>query len=70
MIFGFWIVLGGIEAGFAGTVWIPFGDNKLVNGGPRPNYTIKQVTELTKVLNNGPDAHEYEDCSSNASDGM
>ncbi|KAJ8673534.1 hypothetical protein QAD02_004796 [Eretmocerus hayati] len=63
-------ILGGIEAGFAGTVWIPLGDNRLVASGPKPKYTIRQVTDLVKVLKKGPDAHEYEDSSSNASDGM
>jgi hypothetical protein len=70
IILSFYNVLGGIEAGFAGTVWVPFGDNCLVTNGPKPNHTIKQVTDLVKVLNRGPDAHEYEDSSSNASDGM
>ncbi|XP_014206468.1 N-acylneuraminate-9-phosphatase [Copidosoma floridanum] len=64
-------IIGGIAAGFAGTVWIPFGDSRLLEkDGPKPNYTIKKVTDLLKILNYGPDAHEYEDSSSNASDGM
>uniref|UniRef100_A0ABD2X1C2 N-acylneuraminate-9-phosphatase n=1 Tax=Trichogramma kaykai TaxID=54128 RepID=A0ABD2X1C2_9HYME len=63
-------IQGGIEAGLAGTVWIPLGDSRLTADDPKPNYTIKQVTDLVRLLNKGPDAHEYEDSSSNASDGM
>ncbi|XP_043484708.1 N-acylneuraminate-9-phosphatase [Leptopilina heterotoma] len=64
-------ILGGIEAGFACTIWIPIAEkSRLSSEDPKPNYTIKNICDLSKILNRGPDAPELEDCSSNASDGM
>ncbi|XP_025163238.1 N-acylneuraminate-9-phosphatase isoform X1 [Harpegnathos saltator] len=63
-------ILGGIEAGLCGTVWIPTADKpRLLGGDPKPNFTIRHVTELMRILDRGPKAPELEDCSSNASDG-
>lgn len=61
---------GGIEAGLAGTLWIPTTDKpRLSAGDPKPDITIKRVTDILSVLNRGPGAPELEDSSSNASDG-
>ncbi|XP_034936436.1 N-acylneuraminate-9-phosphatase [Chelonus insularis] len=63
-------ILGGIEAGLSGTVWIPLSDKtRLSADEPKPNYTIKRVTDLLGILNRRPGAPELEDSSSNASDG-
>lgn len=64
-------ISGGIEAGFAGTVWIPIDDkHRLTVHDPKPDYVIKHVTELSRILEHGPGAPELEDSSSNASDGL
>ena len=64
-------VLGGIESGLAGTVWMPTADKpRLSSDDPQPDFTIKNICDLLKILNPGPGAPELEDCSSNASDGM
>ncbi|KAL0110579.1 hypothetical protein PUN28_013873 [Cardiocondyla obscurior] len=63
-------ILGGIEAGFYGTVWIPTSDKpRLAEDDPKPDFTIRHVTELLRILERGPNAPELEDCSSNGSDG-
>ncbi|XP_020295713.1 N-acylneuraminate-9-phosphatase [Pseudomyrmex gracilis] len=63
-------ILGGIEAGLCGTVWIPTADKfRLLRDGPKPDFIIKHVTELMNILNRSPNAPELEDCSSNGSDG-
>lgn len=63
-------ILGGIQAGLCGTVWIPITDKPhLLGNDPKPDFIIKHITELTRILDRGPNAPELEDCSSNASDG-
>ncbi|XP_076166278.1 N-acylneuraminate-9-phosphatase [Ptiloglossa arizonensis] len=63
-------ILGGIEAGLGGTVWIPISDKlHLSQEDPQPDFTISHVTDILNILNRGPGAPELEDCSSNASDG-
>ncbi|XP_011310128.1 N-acylneuraminate-9-phosphatase [Fopius arisanus] len=63
-------IKGGIESGLAGTVWIPLTDKTRPSvDDPKPDYTIKHVTDLMGILNKRPDAPELEDSSSNASDG-
>ncbi|XP_012285421.1 N-acylneuraminate-9-phosphatase [Orussus abietinus] len=63
-------ILGGIEVGLAGTVWIPTSDKtRLSSDDPKPDFTVKHVTELLTILNRSPGAPELEDSSSNASDG-
>ncbi|KZC06443.1 PREDICTED: N-acylneuraminate-9-phosphatase [Dufourea novaeangliae] len=63
-------ILGGIKAGFGGTVWIPISDKpRLLKEDPQPDFTICHITDLLNVLNRGPGAPELEDTSSNASDG-
>ncbi|XP_050316409.1 N-acylneuraminate-9-phosphatase isoform X2 [Anthonomus grandis grandis] len=45
-------IQGGLEAGLAGTVWIPLTSGyNLVKSDPQPDYIIKHVKELKKVLN-------------------
>lgn len=62
---------GGIEAGLAGTVWIPISDKtRLSADDPKPSYTIKRITDIITILNrHRPGAPELEDSCSNASDG-
>lgn len=62
---------GGIEAGLRGTVWIPIADkpSRLSGDDPKPDFTIRHITDLMRILDRGPNAPELEDCSSNASDG-
>ncbi|XP_015610143.1 N-acylneuraminate-9-phosphatase [Cephus cinctus] len=63
-------IIGGIEAGLAGTVWIPTVEKpRLSADDPKPNFTIIHITDLLNILNRGPGAPELEDSSSNASDG-
>ncbi|KOC66677.1 N-acylneuraminate-9-phosphatase [Habropoda laboriosa] len=63
-------ILGGIEAGLGGTIWIPTLDKSLLlREVPQPDFTIRHITDLSSILNRGPDAPELEDSSSNASDG-
>ncbi|XP_054010615.1 N-acylneuraminate-9-phosphatase [Hylaeus anthracinus] len=63
-------ILGGIEAGLGGTVWIPISDKPhLLEEDPQPDFTISHITDILNILNRGPDAPELEDSSSNASDG-
>lgn len=63
-------ILGGIEAGLAGTVWIATADKpRLTADDPKPDFTISYVTDILNILNRGPGAPELEDSSSNASDG-
>ncbi|KAL6425556.1 hypothetical protein ACFW04_009599 [Cataglyphis niger] len=63
-------ILGGIEARLRGTVWIPIADKPRLSGDdPKPDFTIRHVTELVRILNRSPNAPELEDSSSNASDG-
>nr|XP_031846637.1 N-acylneuraminate-9-phosphatase-like [Nomia melanderi] len=63
-------ILGGIEAGFGRTVWIPISDKpRLLKEDPQPDFTITHITDLLHILNSGPGAPELEDSSSNASDG-
>ncbi|KAK0088907.1 hypothetical protein PV325_010228 [Microctonus aethiopoides] len=63
-------ILGGLQAGLGGTVWIPISDKtRLSIDDPKPDYTIKRVTDLLPILNRRPGAPELEDSSSNASDG-
>ncbi|XP_043273420.1 N-acylneuraminate-9-phosphatase [Venturia canescens] len=63
-------ILGGIEADLGGTVWIPISDKtRLTAEDPKPDYTIKRITDLLVILKRVPGAPELEDSSSNASDG-
>lgn len=63
-------ILGGIEAGLKGTIWIPTVDkSRLLKEDPQPDFTVRHVTDVLAILNRGPDAPELEDSSSNASDG-
>ncbi|XP_028982310.1 neurochondrin homolog [Diachasma alloeum] len=63
-------IKGGIESGLAGTVWIPLSDKTRPSpDDPKPDYTIKHITDLMAILNKRPGAPELEDSSSNASDG-
>lgn len=63
-------ILGGMEAGLAGTVWIPTADKpRLSADDPKPDFTIRYITDLLNILSRGPGAPELEDSSSNASDG-
>ncbi|XP_044013307.1 N-acylneuraminate-9-phosphatase isoform X1 [Aphidius gifuensis] len=63
-------ILGGIEAGLAGTVWLPISDKtRLTPDDPKPGYTIKRITDLMTFLKRRPDGPELEDSCSNASDG-
>ena len=62
--------IGGIEAGLYGTVWIPTMDKpRLSVDDPKPDFTIRYITELLRILERSPNAPELEDCSSNGSDG-
>lgn len=66
----YYFILGGVESGLGGTVWVPISDKtRLSADDPKPDYTIKRVTDLISILNRRPGAPELEDSSSNASDG-
>ncbi|XP_063976519.1 N-acylneuraminate-9-phosphatase [Diachasmimorpha longicaudata] len=63
-------IKGGIDSGLAGTVWIPLSDKTRPSpNDPKPDYTIKYITDLMAILDKRPGAPELEDSSSNASDG-
>lgn len=51
-------------------MWIPTTDKPRLSGDdPKPDFIIRNVTELLRILERGPNAPELEDCSSNGSDG-
>ncbi|XP_035721683.1 N-acylneuraminate-9-phosphatase-like [Vespa mandarinia] len=63
-------ILGGIEAGFGATVWIPTIDKpRLSIEDPQPDFTVRRLMDISNILNRKPGAPELEDTSSNASDG-
>ncbi|KAF3428298.1 hypothetical protein E2986_05322 [Frieseomelitta varia] len=63
-------ILGGIKANLGYTIWIPTLDKpSLLKRDLQPNFIIKHVTDLLSILNEGLDVSEFEDSSSNASDG-
>lgn len=47
-------ILGGIRAELGGTVWIPLDNADLDEDYPSPDYVIKSVTELPKLLPKHP----------------
>lgn len=63
------LCLGGIEANLGCTIWVPTLDKPSLKRGPQPNFIIQHVTDLLSILNGGLDISEFEDSSSNGSDG-
>ena len=64
------LCLGGVEANLGYTIWIPTLDKpSLLKRDLQPNFIIKHVTDLLSILNEDLDVSEFEDSSSNASDG-
>lgn len=43
-------IMGGINAGLGGTVWVPLVSKQVDSNEPRPNYIIESVIELPKLL--------------------
>lgn len=77
-------ILGGIEANLGGTVWIPLTADDLTQNEFNPDYVLDNVTELLSLLpttskipsfEHGNEKNDctlpldYDDCSSNSSDG-
>lgn len=75
---------GGIRASLGGTVWVPPGGRYRGTGpssGPRPDYTLTDITDLLRLLRAGAESSlargtsrkrplpDLEDSNSNASDG-